>query len=271
MLAKRANNCSESTSIHPFNPLRLCGEHPPGLQDQDDPRNKKAGVDSYSGFSKPPLHTIYRHQPFSFNSSKTRFGYDSSSRRLTFTAGFPATTTHGSTSLYTLERAKTTLPAPTVTPGPTKTSDVTHARPPIEIGAVTNGNPGQYNHGYRYKENCIGSLTHKGQAESCQHNSNPPVRLDNCNRPSPSSMASRSALMDKDGHPYRPWHQTLGVKNNATDAGTLASADTKTSKQAAKAYDPAYSALKAVYDACEAQITPFRTGRHLRASITNTT
>src|SRR2546430_850331 len=57
-------------------------------------------------------------------------------------AGFPATTVHAATSRRTLDRAPTTAPSPTLTPGPINASAATHAPSPILIGLVTNGSCG---------------------------------------------------------------------------------------------------------------------------------
>ena len=58
--------------------------------------------------------------------------------RRTF-AGFPPTTTPSEIFFTTTARANATACAPTLTPGPTKTSPASHAPSPIKIGAVTNG------------------------------------------------------------------------------------------------------------------------------------
>ena len=49
-------------------------------------------------------------------------------------AGFPPTTVLAFTSLNTADRAPTTAPSSTVTPGPTKQPAVTHDFFPIVIG-----------------------------------------------------------------------------------------------------------------------------------------
>lgn len=51
-----------------------------------------------------------------------------------YLAGFPPTTVHDLTSLYTHALAPTTAPSPIVTPGPMNASAATHALASIIIG-----------------------------------------------------------------------------------------------------------------------------------------